>query len=280
MTDDGLVVRLHEPLARHTPHRTGGPCDAFVVAWTEAGLITALRDCRQADTKVMVLGAGTRTVFRDPAFPGVVLRLGGELAHLGEWAQAQQGPTLLQVGAGAPVPALVALAERWGWTGLEPFACTPGSLGAAVLFDDPWEPLVEAVGTIRRDKVVEAKLSTVRRRRSSVVVWVRLRLQAAEPVFVARRTAHHWLGGTPSPPGAWYEPPRRGSARAVLRSVQLPLVRLRRVAIPEEAPECLVNLGGGTAADLALLHRSAIDRVKSVRGLTLGSQLKWLGPRS
>jgi len=278
MTDDGLVVLLHEPLARHTPLRTGGPCDAFVIALTEAGLVTALRDCRRADTRVTLLGAGTRTVFRDGPVPGVVVRLGGELASLGQWPVAQAWPTLITCGAGAPVPALVARAAQTGWSGLEPFACTAGTLGAAVQADDRLEERVEAVGTIRRDKVVEAKLSAVRRRRAPVV-WVRLRLEAASAAEVRRRTDQHWRQAVPTHPGSFYEAPRRGTARDVLRSVRLPMVRLRRVAIPEEAPECMVNLGGGTAADLALLHRSALDRVKSVRGMTLRARPKWQGSR-
>ena len=177
------------------------------------------------------------------------------------------------------MPALVALAETHGWSGLEPFVATPGSVGAAVLFDDAWAERVEAVGTIRRDKVVEDTLEAVRKRKTSVVVWVRLRLDAADPARVARQTDAEWAKARP-PAGSWYQPPRKSTARAVLRTVRLPLVRLRRVAIPEEAPECLVNLGGGTAADLALLHRSAVDRVKSVRGLTLDARLKWLGPKN
>ena len=55
-------------------------------------------------------------------------------------------------------------------------------------------------------------------------------------------------------------------------------MRLRQVAIPELAPELLVNLGEGTAADLSLLHRSAIERVSRVHGIELVSRIKWTGP--
>jgi len=271
--DDGLAVRLFEPLARHTPWRTGGACPAFVTAHHADGLCLALRDCRAAGMGWQMLGAGTRVVYRDGEVAQVVVRLAGELSAI------EVDGEVMRCGGGAPVPAVVAAAEAAGLTGLEGFACTPGSLGAAVLFDEPWGEVVEGVTTISRDKVVPAELEAVRRRRRSVVVGVTLRLRRDEPGAVRHRTDAAWRAQRPSPPGSWYAPPRKGTARSVLRSVQLPLVRLRRVAIPAGAPECLVNLGGGTAADLALLHRSAVDRVKKVRGITLEPNLKWVGAR-
>jgi hypothetical protein len=38
-----------------------------------------------------------------------------------------------------------------------------------------------------------------------------------------------------------------------------------------------VNLGGGTAADMQLLHRSAMDQVSRVQGEELRSRVRWLG---
>lgn len=273
MIDDGLAVHLHAPLASVTPWRTGGTCTAVVTAHTADGLVTALRDCRVAGTSVMVLGAGTRVAFRDGDIDDVVVRLGGDLATI-----AVEEDTI-RCGGGAPVPALVAVAEAHGLAGLEAMACTAGTVGAAVLFDDAWSELVERVGTIRRDKVVDAELAAVRKSKKAVVVEVVLRLRRDRPEAVRQRTATTWRKQAPEAVGSWYAPLRKGSARSVLRSVQLPLVRLRRCAIPATAPECLVNLGGGTAADLALLQRSAVDRVKKVRGITLEPRLKWVGAR-
>ena len=75
---------------------------------------------------------------------------------------------------------------------------------------------------------------------------------------------------------SWYAP-ARAPLREVFASVRLQRVRLRSVAIPETATETLVNLGGGTAADLALLHRSAVERVKVTRGFELDSRVMWAG---
>lgn len=273
MTDDGLVVRPAEPVSSHTPWRTGGIVDAHVIAHTEAAAVLALKECRKAQWACMVLGASTRTVFYDGPVSGVILRLGGELAR------ARVDGTTVVAGAGCPVPVLVALAEQHGLSGLEGMACTAGSVGAAVLLDDAWEPLVTVVRTIRRDKVVEEALVPVRRRKKAVVLGVRMVLTQDTPTGVAARTQDRWKAQRPAPACSWFQAPRRGDVRDILQSAALPLVRLRRTAIPDAAPECMVNLGGGSASDLALLHKSAQDRVKKVRAIDLGRAISWAGTK-
>ncbi len=269
MIDDGLSVIPDEPVARHVPLRTGGRCGAWVVAHDLDGLTLAISECRAASWRVTVMGAGTRTLVRDGPLDGVVLRLGTGFSWI------RPGETW-EVGAAYPVPALVAAAAAAGASGLEGHACTAGSVGAAVLHDDGWDDLVTAVSALKRGRAAEVTLDEARKRRP-IVLSVSLRLAISDPAAVRRRTDAALAKGAPVPPGSWYEPVKRHSLRELLGSVRLPMVRLRQVAIPSGAPELLVNLGGGTATDLALLHRSAVERVKKVRGIELSARLKWVG---
>lgn len=265
-----LSVRLAEPVARHSAWRTGGPCEVWVVAHDVDGVSEVVADCRTAGWKLTVLGAGTRTVFRDGPIQGAVLRLGTGFCEL-----ARDGERF-EVGAAYPVSALVAAAAAWSRTGLEAMACGAGTVGAAVLHDDGWEGVVEAVTVVRRDKPVDVDLAEARSKKP-LVLGARLRLAEDDPAKIARRTRDAWRAGRPSPCSSWYENPKRGSLRTLLGAVRLPMVRLRQVAIPAAAPELLVNLGEGTAADLQLLHKSAIERVSKVRGEELRSRIRWLG---
>ena len=274
-----MIVLPNEPLARHLPLRTGGACGAFVWAERDDDLATVVRDCRRADWKLRVIGAGTRVIARDGALPGVVVRLAGDFEQIeptddGFW----------EVGAGVLLPVLVATAARHGRSGLERFVTTPGTLGASLLLDDGWDDLVDLVHVLSRD----ARRSVARSelRDQSIVLGARLRLPADDPAAVAERTASAWRRRSPSPPGSRYrvqaskkrgEPKVRGDVRQILSSVRLPMVRLRQVAVPALAPELLCNLGAGTAADLALLHRSAIERVEKVRGIEIESLVEWMG---
>jgi UDP-N-acetylmuramate dehydrogenase len=263
----GLVVRENEPLALHTPYRTGGPCGWWVVAHDVEAVLEVVSWARDEDQRLTVLGAGTRCIVRDGPLPGVVMRLGTGFGSL--------SPESWTVGAGYPLAALSGAAAAAGQAGLEAFACAPGSVGASLLHDD-WAGKVAAVQIVRRNQVVEVELAEVQKKRP-VVLSARLALEPDDPAQVLRRTTDLWAKQKPAPCSSWYDPPRRGSLRRLLSSVRLPMVRLRQVAIAGTAPELLVNLGGGTAADFMLLHRSISDRISRVQGEDLQSRVKWLG---
>ena len=228
-----------------------------------------LADCREAGWKYTVLGAGTRVVVWDGSFPGVVFRLGTDFAHL----ESVDGG--FSAGAAVPVVAVVAAARDAGLRGIESFAAVQGSLGASLALDEGWSDWVSSVRFLHRGKVREGPADEVLGGKR-IVLGATLRLAQGDPAKIAKDISKRLADDHP---GSWYLPPKRRNLRKIFQSVQLPMVRLRRVAIPDAAPETLVNLGGGTAADLALLHKSASDRVKKSRGLDLDSRLKWIGVR-
>ena len=267
--NDGLVVRPDERLSRHTALRTGGPCDVWVVVHREDALAGVISDCREVGWKWTLLGAGTRTLARDGAVRGAVLRLGTGFGHL------RRTDLGFVVGAAVPVPALVAAARDAGWSGVERFAGIPGSFGASLALDSGWEPWVSSVRFLYRGKVREAELDEVQGRQR-ILLGATLHLGRGDADQLRRVSRKTLIAAHP---GSWYVAPKRGTIRQILASAQLPMVRLRRVAIPDAAPETLVNLGGGTAADMALLHKSASDRVKKTRGLQLTSRVRWMGAR-
>jgi UDP-N-acetylmuramate dehydrogenase len=268
-----LVIRVQEPLSRHTAWRTGGCCEAFVVVNRRESLAAVIADCRAVDWKWTLVGAGTRSVFRDGDVAGAVIRLGFGFAGF-----EAVDDTLWRVGAATPMPAMLARCAQAGLAGLEDFGAIPGSVGASVALDPGWEGVVESVEVLHRGQLQPSTLEEARGGKR-VITGVTVRLSPDRPDAVRRRLEK--ATGAPRQatplPSSWYDAPKRGSLREVFKSVRLPMVRLRGVAIPEQAPELLVNLGGGTAADLALLHRSALERVKQTRGLDLESRVVWEG---
>ena len=101
MNDRGISVRLQAPLARHTPWRTGGPCEAMVWIHSRDRLLDALAELRSTQSAWSVMGAGTRSVVRDGGISGLVLRLGVDFARI---RPSSDEPW--EVGAAAPMPAL------------------------------------------------------------------------------------------------------------------------------------------------------------------------------
>ncbi|MCB9670966.1 MAG: FAD-binding protein [Alphaproteobacteria bacterium] len=264
-----LSVRFREPLSRHTAWRTGGPCDVWVVAHDDDAVVEVLADCKAAGWDVTVVGSGSHTLVRDGGIDGVVLRLGQGFCDLRFLDDDR-----VEAGGALPVPALLALAGAQGLAAPEALYGVPGTFGASVL-RDPWD--VVTIDLARERGVRTKAPEAVGARTKGVVLRAVVQLERVG-VAAARARLHETFRKPTTPTGAWFEG-GRGSIRKLLRKAALDRVRLRQVAIPDGAPEMLVNLGGGTASDLRLLQKSAIERVKRTRGVDLVSPLKWVGGR-
>lgn len=264
---DGVVALEGERLSAHTALRTGGACAWWVVVHRIGALGETLSALSDAGLKVTLVGAGTRTVFRDGATDRAMLRLGTGFAAI------ERGATWT-VGAAVPCPALAWAAAVAGRSGVEDLARAPGSLGAALLLDEgPWHSHVSEVAVLSRGRVKWVDRDAARK--AKVVVGARFSLIPDAEAAVRARTRAALLDARALP--SWYAAPKRGSAGAELRRVDVPGVRLRGVLIPEAAPEMVVNVGRGPARDLKMLHKSALERVKALRGVELKSAVRWTG---
>jgi UDP-N-acetylmuramate dehydrogenase len=274
-----VIVRRNEPLARHTAWRTGGACDAFLLVPSVDDYFQAIEWCKAEELSPTVLGAGTRVVARDGGYSGAVLRLTGDFSKF----ELRSG--LWEVGAAVPVAALSAATAAAGFTGLEDCCSHPGSFGAALSLDSGptagWGAVVHTVQYVFRGK---EKVSTYEDfaaiKGRPVVFGATLRLEMASADAIQERMLARWRGQARvpvTPPSSWVLPPKKVSLREVLDRAGLRDIRLRDVAIPGAAPEMLVNLGGGTARDLALLHQSALERTVRECGVELQSRVTWWG---
>ncbi len=274
----GVTVRRDEPVSRHVPLRTGGPCAALLTVHQRAGLAGALDGCKAAGWKVLPIGFGTRMVVRDGAVQRALLRLGTDFARI------ERDGLSVTAGAAVPVAALVAATASFGAAGLSELIRVPGSVGG-LLREEPdgaWANRVDVVTALVRGKEAELSLDEARRTRA-VLTGARFILQPGDPdalrFAVAAGLAGRREQNLPAPGCTWQRFDKR-SLRETLVKAGLAGVRLRGVTIPQHAPETLANLGGGTFHDLALLQRSAIDRVKRATGLVLASRLREVGARS
>lgn len=258
------TVRFQEPLSAHTAYRTGGLTDVWVVAHDEEAVLTVLSECKAAGWSVYVVGTGSRTLVRDGGISPLVLRLGVGFADL------EIHDDDLHIGGSAPVAAGLAVAAEAGLVAHPELYTRMGTFGASALADD-WD--LVSVDIARPHGVRSLPAGKVGAKTKGVVLRGVVRLERVG-VDAARLRLHTAL--KKMPPGAWFSG-GRGSIRNTLRRAALDRVRLRDIALPDGAPEMLVNLGGGTAADLLLLQKSAIERVKRTRGVTLRSTVKWFG---
>lgn len=116
----------HEPLARYTTYRIGGPARYLALPADAEDVAKALTLAQEKGLPWLVLGLGSNVLIKDGGFPGVVIRLGKGLDRF-----EMKGATAI-VGAGLPTPLLARRTAEAGFAGVERFIGIPGTVGGGI----------------------------------------------------------------------------------------------------------------------------------------------------
>ena len=121
-------MNLHEgvALSKYTTLGTGGPARWLGSPGIVDELVEMLAWARDEDLPVAAVGLGSNLLAADEVYPGLVLKLGGELAS----AQVEDG--LLAAGGGAPLAVCLHRARAAELGGLEFVCAIPGTVGGGV----------------------------------------------------------------------------------------------------------------------------------------------------
>lgn len=261
-----LAIRQDEPLGRHNLLRVGGPVGLWLVAETEAAAVAAQKICRDGGVKVRTL-TGEHWLARDEGLEGACLVLG----HFARRIEPRDGG--LRVGAQVPSARLALRAASLGLTGLEALAGHPGTVAEALaqgLFGDA----VTGVRALRGSRA--ANLTPEKWTPTQPPIRVDLALKLALPTTV-RAASRTRAAASPERPGRMMADPPHQTAAALIDDAGLSGVRLRSVRIGQHEPNSLVNLGGATARDVALVVAMLRDRVKLRTGVELAVHPEHLG---
>ena len=129
----GERARFDVPLGPKTWWKIGGPADAFVTLDSVADAAFALRWCFRRKLPWFVLGAGSNLLVGDGGIRGVVLQLGGEYDALDVRVEGDR--IVVDAGASASLPQLVAQAASLGAVGIDGLAGIPASVGGALFMN-------------------------------------------------------------------------------------------------------------------------------------------------
>ena len=113
-------------LSRYTTLGTGGPARWFDTPGSVDELVARLAWAEAEGLPVAVVGLGSNLLVADEGFPGVVLKLSGELAAVG----AVDG--MLAAGGGAPLAVCLHRARAAELGGIEFVCAIPGTVGGGV----------------------------------------------------------------------------------------------------------------------------------------------------
>src|SRR5262245_35586350 len=123
----GAVVRAHEPVAKRTTLRVGGPADLYVEPANEADLSALLHLAAESQIPFFILGRGSNLLIKDAGFRGIAISLAN--SHFSQIEPREGG---LLCGAGARLKQVAITARRHGLSGMEFLEGIPGSVGGAL----------------------------------------------------------------------------------------------------------------------------------------------------
>jgi len=127
MSDEDAVLRLYEPMRKHTTLRVGGPARYWVEPATEAGFAALVAHCQRADLPVYVIGRGSNLLIRDGGIDGVVVH-----PVRGELGEVTVDGNCVHAGVGAKFKKVAAAAQAAGLGGFEWMEGIPGNVGGGI----------------------------------------------------------------------------------------------------------------------------------------------------
>lgn len=127
LSESDGVVKLYEPMRRHTTLKVGGPAQFWIEPTTVDGLARIVKHCCEKGTPLRVVGRGSNLLVRDGGIRGVVA-----CPAKGEFADIHVDGDTIRAGAGVKFKALAAAAQSAGLGGFEWMEGIPGNVGGSL----------------------------------------------------------------------------------------------------------------------------------------------------
>lgn len=285
-------VLEHEPMARHTTMRVGGPAEILFSPASEGELLFAVREAKRAGAPFRIIGNGSNLLVLDGGLPGLTIRLGEAFSKIsvdGNQIRAQAGALLCRVAAAARDASL---------TGLEFASGIPGSAGGGMAMNagayggqlsdvfegcralDPETGIISALGPAEmalgyRESAALSRGLIVTEAAFRLTAGDRSAIQAKMDDLSARRREKQPLN-LPSA-GSTFKRPEGYFAGALIEQAGLKGVRVGGASVSEKHAGFVVNDRNATARDVLDLIRLVQARVLEHSGVRLEPEVRILG---
>lgn len=282
-------LREHEPLARHTSLRVGGPADWFALPADRDDLLGLLATLAGSDTPLFVIGGGYNLLVRDGGFRGVVVSL--ERLRGIDRLDVER----IRVEAGAGNQHLVRACRAGLLTGLEFLAMIPGTVGGALAVNAGAHgvAIMERVSRLESWVNGEARSWEVGERAfgyrwhrlepGEVILAAEFVLQPGDAVAMDETSAayrnHRQESQRVTQPsaGSFFKNPYGEQAWRLIDQAGLRGCRVGGAQVSEAHANFLVNAGGATTRDFLELAALIKERVRETSGVELEEEVRIVG---
>ncbi len=121
------IVKIDEPMKKHTNFKIGGNTDIFVIAKNIEEIKYVIKFSKENNIPLTILGNGSNVLVSDKGIRGIVLQIG-----LREIKVEKQENALVEADAGVMLGALAQVLLKQSISGFEFAAGIPGSIGGAI----------------------------------------------------------------------------------------------------------------------------------------------------
>jgi UDP-N-acetylmuramate--alanine ligase len=287
------VVRLYEPLAKHTTLRVGGPAHFWVEPRTEAAFADLIRFCRREKLPLFVIGRGSNLLVRDGGIRGVVVHPSG-----GEFDEIAVHGDQIAAGVGAKLKQIAYAAKAAALGGLEWMEGIPGEVGGGLRMN------AGAMGAQTFENVVSVRyldgegnahtktpeeldihyrhvpsldknfaVSAVFRGRPAAVDEITRKLDESQQ---KRRTTQPIAKSA----GCIFKNPESGPAGKLVEELGLKNARVGDARVSEVHGNFIVNEGAATAAEMLQLIERIQREAREKRGIDLETEVQIVGEAS
>jgi len=292
----GLELPItHEPMARHTSLKVGGPAEFYVRVREQDHLINWVRLAREQGIAYFILGHGSNILVADKGVRGLVIHNDCQRYTLTETTDGLEAR--LWTESGASLPGLAYQVGKCGWAGLEWATGIPSAIGSAVVNNVgaygrciadvlKTATLLDADGVVREyvpvDLGFEYRSSRLKGQRERVVLAASLGLHKDAREAIAARVARyaaHRRSTQPTDPsvGSVFKNPPGDFAGRLLEQAGLKGKQIGDAAVSQLHANWIVNTGRATAADMRALIEEMQAQVRAKFGIELEPEIEFVG---
>jgi UDP-N-acetylmuramate dehydrogenase len=283
-------VTENVPLSRYTTLGSGGPARWFAEPTSVEELVDLLAWAGGEGVPVAVVGLGSNLLVADDGFPGLVLKLAGDLAK----AEASDGT--LVGGGGAPLAVCLHRARAAELGGIEFVCAIPGTVGGGVWMNAGAYG-GDVAGVLERAFVAEAanarwmtpaelglRYRSSGLRHGQVVARAEFRLEPRPLADIKATVAEMQARRKEAQPtnkrtfgSVFKNPEHELTAGRMLEACSLRGYRFGGAQISPKHANFIENAGGATSADAVALIAEARRRASDQFGVHLHPEVQLLG---
>ena len=286
----GGALRRNVPMRDYTSFRIGGAADAVLFAQSEEQLVRAVRLCKEAGERYLVVGNGSNLLVSDRGIRDLVIIIRDA------FSQVSFSDETMTVGAGVRLTAAAQTAAGQSLSGLEFAYGIPGLVGGALAmnagaYGGEMAQIVQSVRILEPDgeihefsnEQMEFGYRKSALKNGRIALSATLLLHRGEEEAIRARMAQYKSARQEKQPlsfpsaGSVFKRPEGHFAGALIENAGLKGVSVGGAQVSEKHAGFIVNTGTATCQDVLELIKLIQKRVLEQSGVQLETELRPVG---